>query len=509
MLPPDADFDEHGEIVTISGTNVGEGQGVGEEILQVLSEQSTEFTPTDSVADRATDADNVDVVTGVSDDATVATIVSSDQLVGAHLPSHLVDSVDHTVVQPSSDHAAVVELDAPTRLVTVSADSKMGSQQQQQIIFTDQSGQPLDAETQQILLGGGIDDQTLGDGQHQIVLTQNPDGSLQQVVLSQPQNEQQGAEKISEVKLQSEPPAEENEAQGVYIHTPQGQLQRILVAKPPEIDMETAAGKVETEPGSAVQQPDNAGSKNMVIKSVPQPAPPPAPSAEEALPAEPAASVSDRSSVTNTPVLGSSQNPIRIVQQGNQYTSLQQLTPEQLSQIMQVVQQQQVARKASSGDGTSVLFNPVTQTRIVYRVIYPSELHSQQNGQDGTTGKKTRIQIQMPTSLVSLQAQPARRPYRKRKLQDDEDKLDLPELSKKEREERKKHRPRTRSGRVSKPPKHMVQDYKQIHLVDWDEDYDDSDGGYSDFKNSDEEGEKKKDSAYAPYLMLGKKQNCW
>jgi len=34
--------------------------------------------------------------------------------------------------------------------------------------------------------------------------------------------------------------------------------------------------------------------------------------------------------------LGSSQNPIRIVQQGNKYTSLQELTPEQLNQIMQV-----------------------------------------------------------------------------------------------------------------------------------------------------------------------------
>ena len=147
MLPPDADFDELGEIAIISGTNVGEGQGVGEEILLVLSEQSTEYTPADSVADRATDTDSVHVVTGFAEDATVAAIVSSEQLVDTHLPSPLVDSVDHTVVPPSSDHAAVVELDAPTRLVTVSADSKIGSQQQQQIIFIDQSGQPLDTKS--------------------------------------------------------------------------------------------------------------------------------------------------------------------------------------------------------------------------------------------------------------------------------------------------------------------------------------------------------------------------
>ena len=35
--------------------------------------------------------------------------------------------------------------------------------------------------------------------------------------------------------------------------------------------------------------------------------------------------------------LGTSANPIRIVQQGNQYTSMQQLSPEQLAQIMQVM----------------------------------------------------------------------------------------------------------------------------------------------------------------------------
>lgn len=38
----------------------------------------------------------------------------------------------------------------------------------------------------------------------------------------------------------------------------------------------------------------------------------------------------------NSAPLGSSQNPIRIIQQGNQYTPVQQLTTEQLQQIMQV-----------------------------------------------------------------------------------------------------------------------------------------------------------------------------
>ena len=55
----------------------------------------------------------------------------------------------------------------------------------------------------------------------------------------------------------------------------------------------------------------------------------------------------------------------------------------------------------------------------------------------------------------------------------------------------------------------MVKDYKHIHPVDWDEDLDDSDGGYSDFKLSDEEidpeilAQRKMDMSYTPYTQLG------
>lgn len=178
--------------------------------------------------------------------------------------------------------------------------------------------------------------------------------------------------------------------------------------------------------------------------------------------------------------LGSSQNPIRIIQQGNQYIPVQQLTGEQLQQIMQVVQQQQLT-KQSSDFGSSVLFNPQTNTRIVYRVIYPSELHK-----DGEDSKLTEQEKVHGNHMVPV-AQ--KRQYKKRNKEDEEEKIDTPELTKEEKEARKKLRPKTRSGRVSKPPKHMVKDFKHIHVLDYDEDYDDSDGGYSDFKQSDQEEE--------------------
>ncbi len=219
------------------------------------------------------------------------------------------------------------------------------------------------------------------------------------------------------------------------------------------------------------------------------------------------------SGTTTATGLGSSQNPIRIVQQGNQYTSLQQLTPDQLSQIMQVVQQQQLKRATQKAGTTSVLYNPQTQTKIVYKVIHPSDLHKKGNS-DAPTSTPSRLSastssdgkrtITVPASMLTL---PVRRPYRKRKLDETDKSTSGPDLSKEEKEQRKKARLRTRSGRISRPPKHMVKDYKHIHPVDWEEEYDDSDGGYSDFKLSeDEDGNihrRRRDSSYSPFGLLG------
>ena len=211
------------------------------------------------------------------------------------------------------------------------------------------------------------------------------------------------------------------------------------------------------------------------------------------------------SGTTGAAPLGSSLNPIRIIQQGSQYTSVQQLTPEQLEQIMQVVQQQQLAKSTQEGGGSSVLYNSETQTRIVYRVIYPSELHAKNSSTNANIVTTSSGQVRVAVPSQSVMIHHSKRPYRRRKHEDD-DRVETPELSKEEKEARKKHRPRTRSGRVSRPPKHMVQDYKHIHPVDWDEDYDDSDGGYSDFKLSDEEDHErdKKDSNYSAYVPLSK-----
>lgn len=188
---------------------------------------------------------------------------------------------------------------------------------------------------------------------------------------------------------------------------------------------------------------------------------------------------------TNAP-LGSVENPIQIIQNGSSYVATQTLTDAQKQQITHVLQKQQ-AKKALETEGRSVIYDPSTNTRIVCRIVHPSELQSQ---------KSVAANIELPskelqprhTNTFRGRGRPRKLQYRKIKVP--EEKVN-PVLSKEERDEKKKHRPRTRSGRISKPPTYMVKDYKRIHHLDFNEEPHDSDGGYSDYQVSDEEGEKR------------------
>ncbi|XP_070383811.1 uncharacterized protein [Dermacentor albipictus] len=250
---------------------------------------------------------------------------------------------------------------------------------------------------------------------------------------------------------------------------------------------------VEAEPSPAPQEPQD---EDMVAAADEQS--PAAAAAEDENDASAAPSVADDEESADAPVtiqpaasatsqkqssapLGSSENPIQIIQQGNTYHSTQVLSPEQLQQIAHVLQQQQVNRAIQNG-GSAVVFNPQTNTRIIYRVIYPSELGSKQ-----TTSRPTATRGRGSYSGRG-RGRPRGRGLARRVVEEDDPRSDGPELSREEKEEKKKHRPRTRSGRISKPPSYMVKDYKRIHHLDFDDEpYDDSDGGYSDYQVSDDE----------------------
>jgi len=184
---------------------------------------------------------------------------------------------------------------------------------------------------------------------------------------------------------------------------------------------------------------------------------------------------------TDAAPLGSSQNPIRIIQRGNQYTAMQHLTADQLTQILQVIQEQleRAQTKNPSSSSSAILSTPGSGSQVVYRITTSSTSSVSDGSKSGTV-------VRMVTNAEHSQQ---KRIIRKRK-KDEEVRLAGSDLSRQEKEERKKHRPRTRSGRVSKPPQYMVKDYKHIHPVDYDEDYDDSDGGYSDFKHSGDEADR-------------------
>ena len=196
-------------------------------------------------------------------------------------------------------------------------------------------------------------------------------------------------------------------------------------------------------------------------------------------------SVPSSSIETDSAALGTSRNPIRIIQRGNEYTAMQHLTPDQLTQIIRVIQEQQQAAQAKdpSSSSSAILYNPDAGSQVVYRITTSSD-SAVEGGDSGTV-------VRM---ISSADHGHQKRIFRKRK-KDDDDRLVGSEWSRQEKEERKKHRQRTRSGRVSKPPQYMVKDYKHIHPVDYDEDYDDSDGGYSDFKHSGDEGQQSKDDS--------------
>lgn len=89
------------------------------------------------------------------------------------------------------------------------------------------------------------------------------------------------------------------------------------------------------------------------------------------------------------PPLGSKSNPIRIVQQGNTYTSMQELSQDQIQQIVRVLQQQNVQNVEGA---SKAVFNAETNTRIVYKVVPPKPVTSESDEKATTPGVMTARQ---------------------------------------------------------------------------------------------------------------------
>ncbi|CAH8433053.1 unnamed protein product [Schistosoma turkestanicum] len=188
----------------------------------------------------------------------------------------------------------------------------------------------------------------------------------------------------------------------------------------------------------------------------------------------------------NAPV-GSNKNPIRIIQQGNQYITTQDVSDEHLQQIIQVLTNQ--ALLSSSGSRPSAIYNRLTNRRIIFRVTRAKRRHDDGNtGATNLSGERNRSGITVKSEKKSRAGRPIGRKRRKRGS-DEEDPDFEPEVPEEEVLPFPLIRRTSASGRVSKPPKHLVKDYKHLRLEDLtskpesSEEDEHSDGGYSDYIN--------------------------
>lgn len=180
----------------------------------------------------------------------------------------------------------------------------------------------------------------------------------------------------------------------------------------------------------------------------------------------------------NTKPLGSSENPIQLVQQGNTFQALQPVQERQLQQITSLLQQRRITAPPTTHHDE--IYDPKTNMKIVYKVVYPEDIVHLNDDDDDNDD------IIWEDSLDDSHSEKRRgrkpKDWRKAKLVDEGDDVDVEILE--EREGRKNHISRTRSGRISRPPRHMMKDFKHLHPINFNDDDKDKDApsiGYSDY----------------------------
>ncbi|KAF7256468.1 hypothetical protein EG68_06139 [Paragonimus skrjabini miyazakii] len=182
-----------------------------------------------------------------------------------------------------------------------------------------------------------------------------------------------------------------------------------------------------------------------------------------------------------TAPVGSNKNPIRIIQQGNQYITTQDVSDEHLQQIIQVLTNQ--ALISSSGSRPNAIYNRLTNRRIIFRVTKAKRRHDDSSNRVSFGPDRTR------SALAKGKIRTSGGRKRRKRGSDEEDPDFEPEVPEEEILPFPLARRSSTSGRISKPPKHLVKDYKHLRLEDLttklesSDDDDHSDGGYSDYIN--------------------------
>uniref|UniRef100_A0A5K3EZR3 C2H2-type domain-containing protein n=1 Tax=Mesocestoides corti TaxID=53468 RepID=A0A5K3EZR3_MESCO len=196
--------------------------------------------------------------------------------------------------------------------------------------------------------------------------------------------------------------------------------------------------------------------------------------------------------------VGSNKNPIRIIQQGSQFITTQDVSDSNLHQIVQVLANQALVDESKNGGKVLAIYNRLTNKRIVFRVT-----HGRRKRQGGELSEVRDHYSLAPPNGGERKRRRGRRPGQKKKTPDEEDPDFEPDLPEEEvlpfpivrkRAPAKSTDNNLVTGRVSKPPKYLIKDYKHLRLEDLKEDEDrgdrdaanvssgeDSNVGYSDY----------------------------
>ncbi|KAL3321278.1 hypothetical protein Ciccas_000034 [Cichlidogyrus casuarinus] len=183
--------------------------------------------------------------------------------------------------------------------------------------------------------------------------------------------------------------------------------------------------------------------------------------------------------------VGSNKNPIRIIQQGSQYITTQDVSSDHLEQIIQVLTNQ--ALLDGSTGRPNAIYNKNTNKRIIFRVIKRKRKRA---GEESAASQSVRSikHKHMDRDLINESRE--RKRYRKDSLssESEEDPDFEPDMPEEEILPFPLVRKKTVSGRISRPPRHLITDYKHLkkeHLEKPDTSSNDSssDAGYSDFEH--------------------------
>ncbi|XP_069935662.1 uncharacterized protein [Cherax quadricarinatus] len=186
----------------------------------------------------------------------------------------------------------------------------------------------------------------------------------------------------------------------------------------------------------------------------------------------------------NTKPLGSSENPIQLVQQGNTFQALQPVQERQLEQITTLLQQRRITAPPTTHHDHHEIYDPKTNMKIVYKVVFPEDIMEvDDDDEDDEESKDGNLTWEGRLGLLNDKKKGRKsKEWKKVKLNEEEEEVDIEMLD--ETEERNKQINRTRSGRISRPPRHMMKDFKHLHPINFKNDNKDKDSpgvGYSDY----------------------------